>query len=261
MSVPSPRLDTALAGARHPPPEAAVVRHGAIVLGAGGALGSAVLECVLGSGLFAPVHAVVSQPMAPALRGLYTLPLPLLQAGAPGLRPRFAFIVFDRQRHANGREIVFVAPDPADLTIHAQALHRVGVRHLVVVLPHAPALLPRSLALGLASLDEQAVAALDFEHVAFVRSAQQAPSGAVGAARRLAAWMLSQLRYMVPLSQQAPRAEKVAAFVVALARALPDAAPGTRVIPPEWVWRHAQPGGSDAMLQRWLAGAELPGSI
>ena len=258
MPVPSPLLDTALAGAQRVSRDPAAERRSAIVLGAGGALGSAVLERVLGSG-FAPVHAVVTQAMAPALRGLHTVTLPLLQAGVPGLLPQTAFIVFDRQRHANGREVVFLTPDPAELTLYAQALRRVGARDLVVVMPHAPALLPRALALGLASLDEQAVAALDFEHVAFVRSAQQTPPGTVGAARRLAAWMLSQLRYMVPMPQQALRAEKVAAFVVALAHALPQAAPGTRVIPPEWVWRHAQPGGSGALLQRWLAGVELPG--
>jgi hypothetical protein len=258
MPVPSPLLDTALAAAQRAAPVPAAARRSAIVLGAGGALGSAVLERVLGSG-FAPVHAVVTQAMAPAMRGLHTVTLPLLQTGVPSLLPQTAFIVFDRQRHANGRETVFVAPDPVELMLYAQVLRRAGVRDLVVVMPHAPALLPRALALGLASLDEQAVAALDFEHVAFVRSAQQAPPGTAGAARRLAAWMLSQLRYMVPLPQQTLRAEKVAAFVVALAHALPQAAPGTRVIPPEWVWRHAQPGGSDGLLQRWLAGVELPG--
>jgi hypothetical protein len=260
MLEPPPLLDTALAGARRVLREPAATRRSAIVLGAGGALGSAVLERVLGSG-FAPVHAVVTQAMAPALRGLHTVTLPMLHAGVPGipgLLPQTAFIVFDRQRHANGRETVFLAPDPAELTMYAQTLQRAGVRDLVVVMPHAPALLPRALALGLASLGEQAVAALDFEHVAFVRSAQPTPPGTVGAVQRLAAWMLSQLRYMVPMPQQALRAEKVAAFVVALAHALPDAPPGTRVIPPEWVWRHAQPGGSDALLQQWLAGVDAP---
>jgi hypothetical protein len=258
MPVPSPLLDTALAGAQRVSREPAAACRSAIVLGAGGGLGSAVLERVLGSG-FAPVHAVVTQTMAPALRGLHTITLPALQAGAPGLSaPQTAFIVFDRQRHANGRETVFLAPDPGELIGYAQALQHIGVRDLVVVMPHAPALLPRSLALGLASLDEQSVAALDFDQVAFVRSAQQAPARPLGAPQRLAAWMLSQLRYMVPMPQQALRAEKVAAFVVALAHALPQAAPGTRVIPPEWVWRHAQPGASDGLLPRWLAGVDMP---
>jgi hypothetical protein len=262
MSLPSPLLDTALAGAQHVLPAPAAAPRSAIVLGAGGALGSAVLEHVLASG-FATVHAVVTQALAqalaPAVRGLHPVTLPALQAGAAGVSPQTAFIVFDRQRHANGREIVFLAPDPADLTVYAQALRRAGVRDLVVVMPHAPALLPRALALGLASLDEQSVAALDFDHVAFVRSAQRAAVRAVGAPQRLAAWMLSQLRYMLPMPQQALRADKVAAFVAALARALPDDAPGTRVIPQEWVWQHAQPGGSDALLRRWLAGVDAPG--
>ena len=66
-------------------------------------------------------------------------------------------------RHAvNGREAAFWQPPPAELLPLARRLHDIGVRHLLVVMPHVSATPPEALKAGLASLDEQAVAALGF---------------------------------------------------------------------------------------------------
>ena len=109
---------------------------------------------------------------------------------------------------------------------------------------------------GLASLDEAAVAALGFEHLVFMRMAQS--SGGDGAAldapHRLARWMLSQVRWMIPQREQPVRAETVAAVAAALVRQLPAAAAGTRVLPAALLWQAAQQRDAEAVVAAWLAG-------
>ena len=100
---------------------------------------------------------------------------PLAEADFTRFRPDTAVVVFDRARHANGREAAFGHPQPADLPALATQLRQVGVTSLVVVVPHAPGLLPQALKAGLATLDEGAVAALGFAHLVFMRSAQAGP--------------------------------------------------------------------------------------
>jgi hypothetical protein len=251
-------FDSALRGATHVARVAAPVARRAIVAGAGGALGSAVLERFLADAAFADVLAVVERTLARSTLRLHGLPLARLRTGdAAGADT--AVIVFDRARGRHGREDVFHRPAPGELAALARDLHGAGARHLVVVLPHAPARLPHAFKLGLASLDEQAVAALGFEHVVLVRSAQRPGEGARAASwlQRVADGVLAQLHWMVPQREQPVRADRVAAFVAALARALPRASPGTRVVPPEVVWQAAQPGDVGALVAQWLAGAEL----
>ena len=74
-------------------------------------------------------------------------------------------------------------------------------------MPHAQGTLPKALQRGLASLDEHALAALGFERLLIVRTAQKP------AARKhrnfleaTAAWMLSTLAIMVPSNEQPVRA-------------------------------------------------------
>ena len=172
---------------------------------------------------------------------------------------RSAVVVFDRERHANGREEAFVRAEPQNLLSLARWLRRQGVQHLVVVMPHSPAGLPQALKLGLANLDEQAVTSLGFEHLVFVRSAQ-APSGARSARwlQRVADAMLSQFSIMIAATQQPVRARKVAQLIVALAQQLPQSPPGTRVASPELVWQAAQTGEPGALVAAWLSGQPLP---
>ncbi len=236
----------------------------ALVAGAGGALGSAVLEAMLAGRHFAPVRVLATRALGSAMRGLEpvvvdddgfdTLPAP----DEPPIADT-ALIVFDRERHANGRELAFLRPAPDALAPLAGWLRQRGVRALVVVLPHTPAALPAALKAGLANLDEHAVSALGFEQLVFVRSAQP-PSSARAAQwlQRLADGLLAQMRMMVASTNQPVRASKVARFVAELAAQLRDSAPGTRVAPPELVWQAAQLRDPAPLVRAWLAARELP---
>jgi hypothetical protein len=237
-------------------PARAVRAEVLLVLGGGGVLGSALLARALACGRFVRVQALVAKPLASAVRGFEPLSA-LRRAGRFGADT--AAIVFERGRRSNGRDEAFVQPQAAQLPALAAQLRAIGVRRLLVVVPHAPALLPQALTAGLATLDEGRVAAMGFEHLLFLRTAQ-ASSGpaAVGWAQRLAAGWLSQLAWMVPQREQPVRVQRLAELVVELAWRLPQAAPATRVLPPELLWQaaHARDGG--ALLGAWLAGEVLP---
>lgn len=238
-----------------------------LVVGGGGPLGSAVLEQLLGGGHWSAVAVLVSQPLEVAVNGLAAWPATLLDgppglAGGRGIAPDTAVLVFDRERSRHGREAALYRPDPADLPAVARGLLALGVQRLVVVLPHAPGLLPQALRAGLASLDEQAVAALGFHQLVLVRPARL-PSAAAGAApqgfwHRVAGVVLAQMQLMVPQREQPLRAARVAHFVGDLALALPAMAAGTRVVAPELLWDWAQPGAGAQVLRAWLAGQPGP---
>jgi hypothetical protein len=228
--------------------------HRVLVAGAGGALGAAVMQALLASPGIERVGALATRPIGAALRGFVAVADD--DASLAGFGARSAVVVFDRARHAQGREDAFLRPGPAALPALASRLLAAGVRTLLVVVPHAPALLPMALQQGLASLDEAAVAALGFEHLVFMRMAQAAGADAVplDAARRLARWMLSQLRWMIPQREQPVRAETVAAVAAALVRRLPAAPAGTRVLPAALLWQAAQQRDAEAVVAAWLAG-------
>jgi hypothetical protein len=229
----------------------------ALVLGGGGALGSAVLEQLLASHRFEAVGVLAQARLQPALRGLQVV------ADEADALERFgadtALVVFDRQRHANGRDAAFLRPEPVALPAQAAALRAAGVLRLLVAQPHSAALLPAALKAGLASLDEAAVAALGFEQLVFMRMAQTGASTgpALRGPARLARWLLSQLHWMVPQAEQPVRSVTVARLATALAVALPQATPGTRVLAPEWLWHAAQGTPAADLAQAWLAG-QLP---
>jgi hypothetical protein len=229
-----------------------------LVVGAGGVLGAAVLARALGSARFARVQALVAQPLSNTLQGFEPLPAVRLDGA---LQAHTAVIVFERARRNNGRDDAFVRPAPAELPELAQRLHAGGVRRLLVVVPHAPALLPQALKSGLASLDEGRVAAMGFEQVLFMRAAQLATAqgGAVGWGHKAAAWWLSQLSWMVPQREQPVRTVRVAELAVELAWQLRDAPPGTRVLPPDLLWQAAHSAdGAGALLDDWLHRRPLP---
>ncbi len=249
-------LTQALRGARAAPRTAVPCTEALLVIGGGGVLGSALLARALGSGRFGRVQALVAKDLASALRGFEPVPEAAL-GGA--MRAHTAVIVFERMRRSNGRDEAFVQPQPEQLAAIATQLRAGGVRCLLVLVPHAPALLPQALTSGLATLDEGRVAALGFEQVLFVRAAQAGPgSAALGWAHRLAAGWLSQLAWMVPQREQPVRAQRVAELAVELAWRLPQATPATRVLPPELLWQAAQSSDGGALLSAWLAGDTLP---
>jgi hypothetical protein len=243
-------IQQALRGAQSTPPPTLQPLQRALLLGAGGTLGAALLAEALVAGRFQQVSALVDGPLTSAMRGFTALHVDALQGP---LAFDVAFIVFERWRHANGRDEAFFQPDPTQLLPLAQALHASGVRRLLVVVPHAPALLPQALKAGLATLDEGAVAALGFDQLLFLRAAQAAATAAGGSRmQRFARWWLSQLQWMVPQREQPVRAVKLAELAVVLAQLLPQAARGTRVLPPELLWQAAQ-GDPRTVLAPWLA--------
>jgi uncharacterized protein YbjT (DUF2867 family) len=240
----------ALRGARHATPLPVLALGSVLVVGAGGTLGSAVLAEALAAGRFSRVLALVREPVASTVRGFVPLHADALAREVP-LDVEAALIVFERQRHSNGRDDAFVQPAVQDLLPVARQLRSRGVRRLLVVVPHAPALLPQALVHGFASLDEAAVAELGFEHLVVLRAAQDArPAVARGMARLAALW-LAQLRWMVPQRQQSLRAVALARCAVQIARLLALAPPGTRVIAPEqlWLWSQNDAGLESAIAQ------------
>lgn len=230
-------------------------------MGGGGPLGSAVLEALLATATGAAVGVAVNQAITPALRGLRAV---LHDAQSlQDFGPQAAVLVLDRTRHANGRDDVFVRPEPQDVRALAQQLRVAGARHLVVAVPHTPALLPQALLHGLANLDEGAVAALGFDQLVFMRMAR-AGDGTEPAAesapwmQRLAHMVLRQMRMMVPQSEQPVRVAVVAEVLADLVCALPMASQATRVLPPVLLWHAAQGAHVPTLLADWLAGKPLP---
>jgi hypothetical protein len=235
-------------------------RSDVLVVGAGGALGSALLAEALAAGRFRRVRAVVAGPVVSALRSFEPLPEAALRAGRLH-GAELAFVVFERARHSHGRDEAFVQPLPDELSALARRLHGGGARRLIVVVPHAPALLPQALKRGFASSAEAEVAALGFEHVVFVRAAQ-APAGeaAGGALQRFADGWLQQLKWMVPAQEQPLRTPVLAARLVDLALWLPQAAPGTRVLTPERLPSSAAPGDEAGVCRSGTRGGDTPGA-
>lgn len=237
-------------------------RAGVLLLGGGGTLGAAVLQRLLGAGGFAQVNVRVTQPLAARPRGLHDCVLPDggdwadLRTSAA-----VAVMVFDV---AKAREGAMWMPQPDDVLPAARRLKALGVRCLVLVMPHAPHRLPAALREGLWGMDEQALATMGFEHLVLLRPAAGA-SGSAGPARtpgwqgwgeRLAGWMLSNLRFMVPTRQLPVRPDSIAALVVALVHALEKQTPAegagasrTWVVPAETVWAAAQPEGLHRTVQ------------
>jgi hypothetical protein len=245
----------ALAALSRKPPRARAAPRRALVVGAGGTLGAAVLEQLLGTRRFERVGALVTQPLQPALQGFEPVGADALAAFGADT----ALVVFDRQRHANGREAAFARPEPSALPSLAQALQAAGVRRLIVVVPHTPSLLPMALQQGLAGMDEAAVAALGFEQLVLMRMAQgERAQLELDAPRRLARWMLSQLHWMIPQREQPVRAETVAKVAAALALQLPDAAHATRVVPAALLWQAAQQRDVAALVGEWLSPKAAP---
>ena len=221
-----------------------------LIAGATGALGNEVLRRLVGLQGFQDAQVLAREPITAALRRVATVVVP---SEAPGEWPPGAadtgIILFEPPRLFHDRERALWTPRPAQLPALARWMRASGVTTLAVVLPHAQGRLPEALKRGLASLDEQAVAALGFERLLLIRSAQKpGPAAAPGVLPALAHWMLSIFKYMVPSSEQPVRSVKVAEFV---SLALQLAPPGIHVAAPELVWRAAQ-GDMPGTLRQWL---------
>jgi hypothetical protein len=222
-----------------------------LIAGATGVLGNEVLRRLAGAPGYGATQVLAREPITAGLRGVRALQI---SGNDPLAWPRaeadIAIVLFDPPRLFYDRERALWTPRPEQLPALAAWLHASRVRTLAVVLPHAPGRLPEALKRGLASLDEQAVAALGFERLVFVRSAQPpAPGAGLNRLERLARWMLSIFKYMVPSSEQPVRAVKVADLVALALRLAP---PGIHVAAPELVWQAAQSGALERTARAWL---------
>ena len=221
-----------------------------VIAGATGVLGNEVLRRMVGLQQFEAAQVLAREPITAGLRGVTAT---VVAEGSPVDWPAAAadlgVILFDPPRLFYDRERALWTPRPEQLFEVAQWMRRSGARTLAVVLPHAQGRLPEALKRGLAGLDEQAVAALGFERLLIIRSAQKpGPAPAPGLPAAIAHWMLSVFKYMVPSSEQPVRAAKVAQFV---AVALQLAPPGIHIAAPETVWQAAQ-GDLHAAVRQWL---------
>ena len=226
------------------------LRQTLMICGATGALGAEMVRRLAGSHRFASTRVLASEPIRNGMRSVETV---LAGAGPasgwPACQADVALVLFEPARLYYDRERALWTPDPAELPALAAWLRSCGVETLVVVQPHDQGRLPEALKRGLASLDEAAVVELGFERVILVRSARK-PASALFAnpAERLAAWMLSIARFMVPASEQPVRPSKIAELVDLALRIAP---PGVHVASPEMVWLASQ-GSLAAVAETWL---------
>ncbi|HEY8358882.1 MAG TPA: hypothetical protein VIL30_15600 [Ramlibacter sp.] len=222
-----------------------------LIAGATGALGNEALRRLVGSGGYASTQVLAREPITAGLRGVHATVMPATgPRDWPPAAADVAVVLFDPPRLFYDRERALWTPTPEELLPLARWLRASGVRTLAVVLPHAPGRLPDALKRGLASLDEQAVAGLGFDRLLILRSAQK-PAAPVQASppARLAHWMLSIFKYMVPSSEQPVRASKIAELLSVSLRLAPA---GIHVAAPELVWQAAQ-GQVHEVARQWLA--------
>jgi hypothetical protein len=243
----------ALQSALRPRVAANAAKPGLLIAGATGALGSEVLRRLAGSGRFAQAQVLAREPMSTALAQVAIVPAGGADIAAWPLSPapvHTVVVMFEPPRLYHDRERALWTPEPAQLLALARWFRRCGALTLVVVLPHAQGSLPQALRQGLASIDEQAVAALGFERVLLVRSAQKPPPRASRPSlEKLASWMLSILTYMIPASSMPVRPTRLAEFVEAALRVLP---PGTHVAAPELLWQAGQATDMQHVIKAWL---------
>jgi hypothetical protein len=225
-----------------------------LIAGATGALGHELVRRLAGRHRYAHTLVLAREPIRDGLAGVETLLVPALPVDRwPLVQADTAVVSFEPPRLYYDRERALWTPEPAQLPALAAWLRACGVQTLAVVQPHEQGRLPEALKRGLASLDEQAVVALGFDRVLIVRSAQKPASARFSnPAERLAAWMLSIGRFMVPSSEQPVRASKVAELVDVALRIAPA---GVHVAAPELVWQAAQ-GELPAVVGGWLSVSE-----
>lgn len=223
-----------------------------LLAGATGALGEAMVTRLASSSAVRRLSVLVREPMVMGLRRVHDLQLIGDDPANWPIDPADeGWILMDPPRLFHGREKAMLAVQPTELRPIASWMRRCGVRRLVVVLPHQQGRLPEAIKRGLATLDEQAVAAMGFDTVLLMRSAQPGPraSAAGGFLHRLAAGMLGVLHYLVPSNQKPVRAEGVARVA---ACALEMAPPGIHVAAPELVWAAAAAPDPVPLLSPWL---------
>ena len=250
------QTSSALRAAWQPAQRNAAAKPRLIVAGATGVLGNEVLRRLAGSSHFAQTRVLAKEPMATGMAQVSIHEVwgdPQAWQLLPGGHGAdVGVVMFEPPRLYYDRERALWTPAPAQLLALAQWLRGCGVHTLVVVVPHAQGRLPDAVKRGLANLDEQALAALGFDRLLLVRSAQKAaPAATQGVLKKAAAWMLSALSYMIPVTEQPVRPSKLAEFIDIAIHQLPV---GTHVASPELLWRAAEGMNTLQVVQAWLNG-------
>jgi hypothetical protein len=208
-----------------------------LVAGGGGKLGGEVVSRLVASvslGRYRHVALMATEDFHAAMAGVKVLPVTQAVADWLPLKPKdriqTAVVMFEPPRMFYARERTIWTPYPSELPALAKWLYASGIRHLVVVLPHQPGMLPAALQQGLASLDEQVVTTLGFERVIFMRMAQtDIAAKPANFAERVANWMLGIGKYMIPANQTPLRTAQIAKLVEQVLQTAPA---GNFVIPP-----------------------------
>ena len=231
-------VNQALHAMQRPAP-AAPSKPDLLIAGATGVLGNAVLRRLVGVHRYEHTQVLAREPVQ---QGMRQLSLHLVSGDIeqwPAVSScDVAVVMFEPPRMYYERERALWVAAPEQLTSLAAWLQRCGARTLAVVLPHAQGRLPESLKHGLASLNEQALAAQGFDRLLILRSAEEP------AAQRhkhvldgLAHWMLGIFKFMVPTQEQPVRPTKIAEIIDALLQTSP---PGITVISPQEMWQLSQ---------------------
>jgi hypothetical protein len=224
-----------------------------LIAGATGVLGNAVLRRLVGVQRYEHTQVLAREPVQQGMRqlSLHLVGGEILAWPTPQTCD-VAVVMFEPPRMFYERERALWTPEPAQLPALAQWLQGCGTKTLAVVLPHAQGTLPQSIRHGLASMDEKALAAMAFERLIILRSAEKpALAKPQHLLERLAQWMLGIFSFMVPAQEQPVRPSKIAEIVDA---ALQHAPLGTTVIAPEQMWKLGQHNTlqiADALLQIW----------
>jgi hypothetical protein len=224
-----------------------------LIAGATGALGNAVMQRLVGTHRFAHTRVLAREPMSQGMRLVSLLQVAgeIKDWPQPLLRSSVALVMFEPPRMYHERERALWTPLPEQLPALAAWLKRSGVTTLAIALPHAQGSLPEALKRGLASLNEQALAAIGFERLIILRSAQKPVAQLVRhPLEKLAQWMLGIVNFMVPDSEQPVRPTRLAELMDAL---LQHAPLGISIVAQEqaWAWAQMSSAALEVSVQAW----------
>lgn len=181
----------------------------ALVAGAVGRLGEALLNRVLGSGDYRTVVALAQAPMALGVRGLELA----AQHDLPPLDDVFVAISDHAEtsgRSFYGRDAPFVQVGMTELLAVARAACAVGARRLVLIAPTPVWQQMGGLHAGLSGDTEWALAALPLASLTVLRPVATATSRARGFVERFAAVYTSLQMLAMPRSMEVMPSEKLA---------------------------------------------------
>jgi hypothetical protein len=195
-------------------------RRVALVAGATGRFGEALLNRVLADGDYAEVVALAQAPMSLGVRGLALAPLHAL----PPLHDAFVAVAAPGApgRSFHGRDAAWVSVEPSRLLAVAQAACAAGARRLVLVSPTPVWQQMGGLRAGLSGEAELAVAALPLSSLTVLRPVIEGGSRAMGWVERVASVYTSLQMLAMPRSMPVLRSEELARCAVAAMRRARD---------------------------------------